>query len=201
MKQIITINRTFGSGGREVGKRLADELNIKHLDKELINSIYKKTNIDKQILKNEDENVDSDLYNYSLSRSFATYQMPMSDHIQLETSKIIKEQASKNSCVIVGRCADYILRNENPFKVYIYSSDDNSRIERCFNKIPQDRETKTPEAMLKEIKKIDKKRSKYYSYYTGGDKDLMNNYNLCIDTSKISIKNAVKLIIEALKLI
>ncbi len=201
MKTIITINRQFASGGREIGKRLADALKLKFYDKELLQYIYKKTHIDKELLEKEDETIHSNIFNFAFGRSFSAYQQPLSNTIQLETSKIILEEANKYGGVFVGRCADYILRDHNPLKVYIYSSSDDFKIKRCFDKVPNDKEAKSDKEMLKEINKIESQRKKYYEYYTGQSKEDFANYDLCIDTSKIGIKNAVEIILTAAKLL
>lgn len=163
MNTVITINRQFGSGGREVGKRLADALNIAYFDKEIINKIAEKTH---------------------LSPSY------------IEQTKIIKKLAEEQSCVIVGRCANNILK-DSAFRVFIYSSDIEKRIQRCYDKVPTDK-NKSREEMQKMILSIETQRAKYNQYYTGDDWMNMSNYNLCIDTAKVDIKKAVSLIVMAL---
>lgn len=197
MKKVITISRSFSSGGREVAKRLADQLNFSYYDRELINAISEETGLSKEFVEKFSEGKFTRTYPIHIAESFMMpIQMP-SDNLQIAQMNIIKRIANEGNCVIVGRRADYILREKNPLKVFIYSSDIDERIERCYKKVPSDRE-KSSKEMKKQILSIDKNRAKYYNFYTEQIWGDMQNYNLCIDTSKISVKKAVELIICAM---
>jgi len=196
MRKIITINRQFGSGGREVGKRLADALQIAYYDKELISKIAVETHLAPNYIEKFEESVASRRYPITFGSSFSMSPLSPNDTIQIAQTKIIKELANIGDCVIVGRCADFILKEQDTLNIFIYSSDMNMRIQRCYDKSSADKET-SKEQMRKEILAIDKQRGKYNSYYTGQDWQSMSNYNLCIDTSKFDIKKAVKLIVSA----
>ena len=197
MNKLITINRQFGSGGREVGRRLADKLGIAYYDKELINAIAEKTGFDEKYIEQCDEQAISG-YTFTFARAFSTYQQSPSEQIQIATCKIIKEITHREDAIIIGRCANYILEEQKPLSVFIYSSDNDFRVKRCFDKVPSDRESKTEKEMLKDILAIDKKRSKYYEFYTANEWMKMSQYSLCIDTSKVGINNAVDIICTAL---
>ena len=197
MNTIITINRQFGSGGREVGKRLADALQCAYYDKELLGAIAKEVGFTTGYIDEFDEKTTRN-YGYTFGRSFITYQQSPADTIQIAYTNVIKEVAEKGNCVIMGRCANHILQNKNPLKVFIYASDMNFRVERCFDKVPEDRVNKTEKQMTKEILTVDKQRAKYHEYYTGETWSNISNYNLCIDTSKVGITKAVELILVAL---
>ncbi len=197
MSKIITISRQFGSGGREVGKRLADALLWSYFDRELIEQVATETGLDKGYIEKYSESVATRNHPYVFGRTFIAYQQSPSEKIQLAQLKIIRELAEKGDCVIIGRCADYITREQNPFKVFIYSSSMDFRIDRCYDKVPADRENKTEKEMQKEIIGIDKRRRKYYEYYTGLGWGAIENYNLCIDTSAVGIQGAVEIIQKA----
>ena len=117
-KVVITIGREFGSGGREIGIKLSEKLNIPFYDKELILHTAEKTNLEHSIVEKYDEK--HSFPAFSSSNIFDIYQMPMSDRIYIAQSDVIRDLASKESCIIVGRCADFIL-DECPdvFKVFI----------------------------------------------------------------------------------
>lgn len=197
MNHIITISRSFGSGGREVAKRLAEELNYAYYDRELIDEIAKETGLSKDYIEKYSEGKISHVYPIHIAQTFMLPTQMPSDNLQIAQTKIIKNIGEQKNCVIVGRRADYILREQKPFKVFIYSSHMGERIERCYKKVPSDREN-SPDAMKKQIISIDKTRAKYYNYYTDQTWGQKENYNLCIDTSVIDVKKAVKLIISAL---
>lgn len=194
---IITISRQFGSGGREVGKRLADALGYSYYDKELIAKVAENSGFHPDFIESNSESSFTRSYSYTFARSFSVYNQSLSDKIQIEQNKVIKEVADKGNAVIIGRCADYVLSDEKPFKVFIYSSDMGSRIKRCYDKVPEDK-TKSAKEMEKSIRKIDKTRSKYYEFYTGQSWSNLENYNLCIDTSTVGVMKAVEIIISAL---
>lgn len=199
MNTIITISRQFGSGGREVGKRLADALNIAYYDKELLAYLSKETGLSKEFINKYDE-VATRNYGFTFrSTLLANYQTP-TEQLQVAQTQLLKTLANKSDCVIVGRCADDILREYNPFKLFIYASDMDFRITRCFEKVPEDRGIKDEKGMRKEILAIDKQRKKYRELYTNNNWLDMTSYNLCIDTSVVGIKGAVEIISKALEI-
>lgn len=191
MKNIITINRQFGSGGREVAKRLADVLQIAYYDKELIRQIADKTNFSPEFIAETSETMNP--YPLVFANTFAHTSLSPADTIQIAQTDFIKELAEKEDCIIVGRCANSILA-DTAFKVFIYSSDMEERIERCYQKVPNDREM-PKKKMEKQILAVDKQRGKYHSFSTGQNWADMSNYDLCIDTSKLGVKKAVELIV------
>ncbi len=190
MNKIITIGREFGSGGRELGKCLAKELNFAYYDWEIVQEIAKRTSLSEEYVKSIIERQPLVAYPIHTGISFspAYYQTHISHNMQIfqEQEKLLKELAEKSDCVIVGRCADYILREYNPFRIFVYA-DMKSKLARCRKNEPQ-HEHLTDKKLLKHIKKIDKQRYRYYSFYTGtawGDK---LNYDLCVNTTDMDIK-------------
>ncbi|WP_409967501.1 cytidylate kinase-like family protein [Bengtsoniella intestinalis] len=193
----ITINRQFASGGREVGKRLADALDIAYYDKELLSAIAEKSGFSQNFVSEFDETSIKN-YVFTFGQTFTTYNnSPITQLLNVQ-SEILQQIAKKESAVIMGRCANYILSDENPFKVFIYSSDMDARIKRCYDKVPQDVGVKSATKMKDDIQKVDKKRSMYYEYYTDQKWMDMSNYDLCIDTSTVGVKGAVEIILNAL---
>ena len=190
-KVVITIGREFGSGGREIGIKLSEKLNIPFYDKELILHTAEKTNLEHSIVEKYDEK--HSFPTFSSSNIFDIYQMPMSDRIYIAQSDVIRDLASKESCIIVGRCADFIL-DENPdvFKVFI-TAPIKDKIERKREVLPG----KSDSEIEAHINKIDKKRAKYYTYYTDRTWGKASTYNLCIDSSVLGIDGTVDLIIDA----
>lgn len=195
MNKIITINREFGSGGREVAKRVADILSIAYYDKELVDKIAEETKYNPEYIENFSEAIASRSYPLIFSKTLMSIYSPPNDNIQSVQTKIIRDIANMSSCVIVGRCASDILRKEKILKVFIYSSDMEQRINRCYEKVPADRE-KSREEMKKLILSTDKAREKYHNYYTLNKWKDMMKYNLCIDTSKADVKIAAQIIAD-----
>ncbi len=196
--RIITISRQFGSGGREVGKRVADALACAYYDKEILNKISEETGLDTVLIDELDSNA-SRKFGYTFSRSFMIYkQLPVSE-VNSAKINILKKLADKSSAVFIGRCADYILNEYKPFKVYIYSSDMEYRVNRCFHKVPDDRASLNEKEMRNEILEIDKNRAQYYENHTGKKWGDEANYDLYIDTSQVGVKGAVEMILEHCK--
>ena len=197
-KIIITIGRQFGSGGRAIGESLAKKLGIAFYDKELISLAAKESGIDPDIFDSVDEKAANSLL-YSLSMGLYNFgsgfsamgDLPVNDRLYLLQHKIIKEIADKESCVIVGRCADYILR-DNPACVNIFIYAD---MEFC--KRESVKKHGIDEARAEHIiNKTDKSRANYYSFYSGQKWGMAENYDLCINSSKLSEENIVDLIID-----
>ena len=187
MNHIITISREFGSGGRTVGKKVAEQLGIPCYDSELIQKIAEESGFAENYVKEAGEYTPGGFLSSALSnRAFG----PTNEDILWEIQcRVISELAEKGPCVIVGRCADYILKDKNPLKIFVYA-DMASKIARCRLKAPENEHLSDHE-MRKQIKRIDRNRAKYYEFYTGrkwGDK---LNYDLCINTTNTEIKKIV----------
>lgn len=194
-KHIITIGRQFGSGGRELGKAVADKLRIKYYDKELISLAAKESGYNPEIFENVDERAtNSLLYSlsmgiYNLGNGYAPMRdMPVNDQLYLLQHKIIRELAAE-PCVIVGRCADYILRNnKNLLRIFVYANF-KDRVENAIkiHNVPENKAEST-------VKKTDKTRANYYNFYSNQKWGAVENYDLCINTSTISRENATKIV-------
>ena len=192
---IITISREFGSGGKEVAKRLSDKLDIAFYDSKVINQLLMEKGLSEEVINDFDYKKFSTNFNFNFASSFRDYKENISNKVFEEQSDLILNLAKKESGIFVGRCSDFILSEMNPFKIYIYSSDIDFKIDRCLEKEKnKEEENKSRKEILKSINEIDKKRKEYYEYYTDNDWKNNSNYNICIDVSKFGIKNTVNII-------
>ena len=192
MKSIITISREFGSGGRTIGRLAAEKLGYAFYDKELIEKVAGETHLSPEFIKESGEYAPStNLFSYAfVGRSMNGHSTE--DYLWSAQQKIILELAGKGRCVIVGRCADYILENrEDCFNVFIHSDIEN-RVKRIIEKYGEN--GIHPE---KRIKDKDKKRKINYEYYTDRVWGMSQNYHLALDSGVLGIQTCVDLIINA----
>lgn len=202
-KKIITITRQYGSGGHDIGKLLADRLGIAFYDKELISLAAKESGISPEVFAQADEKMSNSLL-YTLSTGLYNYgsgfsamgDLPMNDQLYILQHKIIKEKAEKEVFVVVGRCADYILKEyDNVVKVFIYA-DLEARTKRAVER--QDIE---PSRARQAVSKADKNRANYYSFYSGQKWGAPENYDLCINSTHLTVGQAADLILDYLKIL
>ena len=198
-KIIVTICRESCSGGKEVGSKLANKLGCECYDKKLISLAAKESGFKETLFEDVDEKpTNSFLYSIAMGTPsttglfFQNNDFLTNDKLFGIQSEVIKKIASEKSAVIVGRCSDYILRDEkNLIKVYL-RADEEFKIKRLLE-TNKDLDQKHAQNLLH---KTDKKRGHYYSYYTGRDWNTASNYDLVINTSKVGIDNAVDLILN-----
>lgn len=197
--KIYTIGREFGSGGREVGEKLAAKLGIKLYDKELLQQAAKDSGFCEEIFENHDEKpTNSFLYSlvmdtYSVSGYSAApfLDMPLNHKVFLAQFETIKKIAEKESCVIVGRCADYAL-SDNPDCINIFiHADLDVRIKNVSRNL-----NITENKARDIINKTDKQRASYYNYYTSKKWGDSKSYNLSLDAGKLGTDNCVKMILK-----
>ena len=198
MNTIITIGRQFGSGGREIGEKLAAKFNIPCYDKELLSRAAKESGLCEAMIQNHDErHTNSFLYNlvmdtYSFGyNSSAFVDMPISHKVFLAQFDTIKKIASEGPCVIVGRCADYALSEfENCIHVFIHGNE-GCKAKRIMEKYDLS-EAKAKEMMNKK----DKQRQSYYNYYTSKKWGRADSYDLSVNSSVLGIDGTVNLIVQ-----
>lgn len=179
-KIVVTISREYGSGGHYVGKLLAKETGLKFYDKNLINMISKKTGLSKEYVSENGQKLAS--FKYSDNND---------DKIFIAESKVIQDLAAKESCIIVGRCADYILKdNKDTLKIFLYSSDQDK-----VNRVVKYYGIKEDQA-IKEIKKVNNERAKHYKYYTERDWYNLANYDLALNVDHLGVEDTALLIKE-----
>ena len=194
MKTIITIGRQFGSGGKEVGIRVAKELGVPFYDEELLQETAKKSGLCEKILENFDERPKSLLYSIAMdSYMFALPGTGAGDSLEqqvyLATFDTIRQIAEKGPCVIIGRCADYALANHpNLLSLFIHAPMD-VRIARV-----AERQNLTPEKATVLINKTDKRRAAYYEYYSSKKWGAVESYDYCLDSSYLGLGGTVELI-------
>lgn len=194
MKKIITISREFGSGGRELGKRLADALGYDYYDREIITHIAETMGYSEEYVSSLSEQT-IDHYAINFGRTF--YINPDQNKVLSVQHDFLKRVAEKGNCVIVGRGANIILKDYNPLDIFVYA-DMESKVQRCISKADNSEHFSEKE-IIKKIKQIDKNRRNYYSIfseYEWGDK---RNYHLCINTTNVEIKKlipALKALVE-----
>lgn len=199
---IITIGRQYGSGGRELGEKLAKRLGYDFYDENLVDMAAQKSNMSQEVLKQVDEKATRSLL-YSLVtgadlRAFNSpmvYEMPINDKLFIAQSEIIKDLAKKGNCVIVGRCADYVLQNEDVecLNLFVFATMER-RIERIMRLYDLSREKAKDK-----IVKTEKRRKSYYNYYTNNEWGRMTNYNLCVDTGMFGVDRAVDVICDLIE--
>lgn len=196
---VITISREFGSGGRELGKRLADELGYAYYDKEIISKIAQEVEMDEEYVEHMLSSGINRTFTITYGASFAypTYYQNNTTKLLLAQQKILKRVAMDGNCVIVGRSADAILKDLHPFNIFVYADVD-SKVKRCLDRaLPEENlnEAKVKK-MLKEIDKTRVKQHELHSDLKWGDKQ---GYHLCVDTSNLNIKEVTKVVAEYAK--
>lgn len=181
--KIITISRQYGSGGHEIGKKLSKKLNIPFYDHNLINLAAKESSLDKELFENfEKSGVGTVRYDLSIGVS---NDYSLEEQVFNYQSDVIRKIAKEGSCIIVGRCADYVLKeNKNLLNVFIYSSMDNrkSRVETVYKEDS------------KILEKMDKQRSSYYNFFTKQKYGEVENYDICLDSGYLGIDKCVDII-------
>lgn len=181
-KIVITIAREYGSGGRYVGKLLSEQLNIPCYDKELIYLTAKESGLTKAYIEENEQQ----------KKSFSPF-YSMDNELFFAESKVIKKLA-KNSCIIIGRCADYVLeKNKNVYRVFLYNSDE-AKVKRACKYYGLNKEK-----ALAQIKKINKAREKHYNFYTNRKWMNMNNYDICLDVDALGPVNTALLLADIIE--
>lgn len=189
MRRIITVGREFGSGGRELGRRIAEELQIAYYDQEIITEIAKRTALSEAYIRQIEEKRPVVSFPIHIGHSFylspdPTFHPDLS--IYTKQHDLLHELARKSDCVIVGRCADFILRDQKPIRIFSYA-DMPSKIKRCIDRRPVD-ENLSEAQMKKRIMEIDRSRAQYYSFFTEQKWGAKENFDLLANTSGTDIK-------------
>ena len=199
-KTIITISRQFGSGGRDVGKKLADALGIKYYDRELIEMAAKESGFDKEMFEDTTANTSRlfrfiNTFGYSLGAPLSVMNdITLSDQIFLIQSRVVEQAADSGPCVIVGRCADYVLDNrDDVLKVFI-AGDMNDRKKHAIQYYEVDERD-----VESSICKIDRNRKGYYDYYTDKKWGAAESYDVCLNTSVFGIDGCVGILKQLLE--
>ena len=187
---IITISREYGSGGRYVGRLIADILGIKLYDKDFVEKLAEETGLSEEYIESTEQKRNVlDMLNNGYYAGLNN-----ADELFIKESELIEEVAEKESCVIIGRCADFILKDrENVIKVFVYSSEED-KIKRATEIYGMNKAK-----AQKEIKRIDKVRANHYKYYTERTWGNHANYDICINSDTLGVEKSAEMICEIVK--
>ena len=189
MNRVITIGREFGSGGRELGRRLAENLGIEYYDREIVEQIAAHTSFSEEYIHQVVEGRKHHLYPITISHTFnfaADHHAQMLQSVFQAQMKVLKDVAELSDCVIVGRCADYLLRNYKPYRIFVYA-DMEKRIDHCIAR-NEGSEQFTRKDIERHIRQIDRQRARYYRDHTGQAWGDRVHYDLCVNTGGQEIK-------------
>ena len=198
--RVITIARSYGSGGRKMGRLLAKELGYEYYDREILRIASDESGISEELFRQADEKQHIPLFR--IAREVYTGEVippDSDDFISNENlfryqAKIIRDLAKEESCVIIGRCADYVLKDyPNVLSVFIHAPK-----EYCLEGAAK-KHSMSPKELERFINKTDKHRAEYYKYHTGREWTDARNYDLCLDSSKLGYERCVDEIISYMK--
>ncbi|MBR1854486.1 MAG: cytidylate kinase-like family protein [Lachnospiraceae bacterium] len=193
-KIVVTIARQYGSGGRTIGKMLAERMNVSCYDKELMRLASDESGINEGLFAGTDEKVKKTLLGSIVKNVYSgeliapdSGDFTSSDNLFNYQAKIIRELADKESCVIIGRCADYVLKEyDNVLSVFVHAPHDF-----CMEQAAKLHSLMNEKELEKLIAKTDRQRADYYKYHTGREWTDARNYNLCLDSSKLGFERCV----------
>lgn len=194
--RIITISREFGSGGREIGKRLADAFDIPYYDHEVIDMIDERHGFDKGHGADVSEKDLRVYYLSTIGHRFMAHR-PVSQHpvrAAVTEHERIRQLAREGDCVIIGRCADVVCRDMNPFRIFVYA-DRLSKLKRCEERADEN-EHFTEKEMLRKMKQIDRERALYRELFTEDEWGKRESYDLCVNTSGKEIKTLIPALVQ-----
>lgn len=197
MKSIITISREFGSGGRTIGKLVTERLGYQFYDRELVNKVAERSGFSPEFIEESGEYASarsSLLFAMATAGQYSADGLSMHDRLYIEQTRFIEELAEQGRCVIVGRCADYILREHKDCLHVFIHADMKSRAKRIVERYGE--KDKSPEKRLAEK---DQKRRVYYKNYTGRNWGQAQNYDLCLNSGVLGEEVCVELIVAACK--
>lgn len=193
---VITIARGYGSGGRTIGKMLAEQLGIAYYDRELLRLASDDSGINEELFIKADEKLKKSRLFKIAKKVYRGELIPpdsddfiSNDNLFNYQAKIIKELAQQESCVIVGRAADFILKDfDNVVKVFVHAP-----LEDCIKTL-KEMTGKSEKELEKQILSIDKHRAEYYKYYTGRNWEDAKNYDLCLNSSQLGFDKCVEIV-------
>lgn len=195
-KYVITIARGYGSGGRTIGKMLSESLGIPYYDRDLLRLASDDSGINEKLFAQADEKIKKSLLFNIAKNVYKGELIPpdsddfvSNDNLFNYQAKIIKELANTQSCIIIGRCADFVLKDyKNVVKVFVHAP-----LEDCINTL-KEMTGNSEKEIVKKIASIDKHRSDYYKYYTGRNWDDAKNYDLCLNSSNLGFEKCVDIV-------
>lgn len=182
--RVITVSREFGSGGREIGKRLAESLGVAYYDREIITAVARRSGLAEEYIASISERGVNAYYPITFGHTFAHSSAMLDPQVEVmaEQNKLLKSLAQKGDCVIVGRCADVVLRGEKPFNLFVYA-DLESKLARCRARQSEEEKKLTDAELKRRMAKVDKDRARYRALLTDRRWGDMQGYHLCVNTS------------------
>lgn len=192
-KFIITIGRQYGSGGRMVGQKIAEDLGVKCYNSELLIEAAKESGLCQEVFEKIDEKPISAFLSFSAGK-YDHGEMPLNHKVFLAQMQTIKKIAERESCVIVGRCADYVLRERDDVINVFISAPFEDRVKRVI-----ERDDILPGKAEKRVRRIDKERGNYYNFYSTKRWGIADSYDVCLDSSKFGIEGCAKIIESLIK--
>lgn len=195
MKSIITISREFGSGGHSIGEAVAKKLGYRFFDRELVNQVAERSGFSPEFIEESGEYAsakNSLLFAIATANQYTMNGISMLDKLYIEQTKIIEEIAQEGSCVIVGRCADYILREYRDCLHVFIHADMKSRAKRIVERFGEQEQPAE-----KRLNEKDQRRKVYYKNYTGRTWGQAQNYDLCLNSGVLGSERCVELIAAA----
>lgn len=197
---VITVGRQYGSGGREIGAKLAEQFGIIYYDDLLLKKAAEESGLCEELFRSFDERPKSFLYSialdpYSFSMSHINSKGSIEQQVYLATYDTIKKLADESSCVLVGRCADYALKDRTDVVNLFITAPLENRVERVAK-----RNGLSPDEARERIRKTDKSRAAYYNFYSAKEWGDAKSYDLCIDSSLLGIDGTVELLSELLRI-
>lgn len=203
-KYVITIDRLYGSGGRIMGRKLSEELGIPFYDEEILKMASEESAVSEKLFRLNDEKAGSNLFFRAVGGLHSSLEEPSTDddvasaeNLFRFQAKMIRQVAAKQSCIIMGRCADFVLGADgarNLIRLFVYAD-----IDTCIRRVMEVDGVDAKEA-LKRVNRISRQRRDYYKYYTGKEWEDMANYDLPINTSTLELDPAVQLVKDYLRL-
>ena len=200
MRKLVTISREYGSGGRLIGALVADKMGIPFYDKEIIDMAVEKSGLSREIIETAELRAKNSItYSFAsamtIGEGFGADLVSINEKLFIAQSDVIRQIGETNEGVIIGRCADYVLRDlYGVTNVFIYGNLED-RIERCINSYGDD-----PNTVRKKIKDYDKARANYYNYHTSRKWGHHMNYNLAMNSSYISDEKAADIIVDFMRM-
>lgn len=199
---VITIARGYGSGGKTMGKMLAEELGVHFYDRELLRLASDESGINEELFGKADEQLKKSLLFRIARKEYKGQLIPpdredfvSNDNLFNYQAKVIKQLAEQESCIIVGRCADYILKDkDNVVKIFVHAS-----VEDCVQRL-EDMYHLPKKELEKKVIDTDKRRSEYYKYYTGRNWEDAKNYDLCLNSGRLGFDKCVEIVKNYLKI-
>ena len=201
-KFVITIARQYGSGGKEMGKLLSKELDVSYYDRELLRLAADESGINEELFARADEKVRKTLL-FKAARGAYKGEIIPPDREDFTSNrnlfnfqaKVIRQLAESESCIIIGRCADYILRDmSNVLRIFVHAP-----LEACVNKSMEDHPDMSREELMRYITRVDKNRADYYQYFTGRSWNNAENYDLCLNSHMLGWDTCLELVKACLK--